>query len=228
MCPARGSQARAQRPADHLVHRVVPAHVLAQHQQRAVGCEQPGRVQPASAGEHALGLAQPVRQGSQHLRGDPHRVGGDVVAGLDPDRLDALLAADAAGAGGQEVPLRPAGIGGPFDVPWERCGGQRDIGHILVAHPDLPRAGRVNQALAEQEARRQVDVVARGPHGHGQRDPADPDLQRLLHRQQVRPLRGGPGRGGPGPGAADPGTVAVGSEIFSTRRRSVLVATFRC
>jgi inner membrane transporter RhtA len=35
--PGQGQPGRAQRPADHLVHRVVPAHVLAQHQQRAVG-----------------------------------------------------------------------------------------------------------------------------------------------------------------------------------------------
>ena len=52
----------------------------------------------------------------------------------------------------------------------------------------------MQQALTEQEAGGQVDVVAGRAHGHGQRRPADPDLQRLLHREQVRPVPGRPGQ----------------------------------
>ena len=40
----------AQRPADHLVDGIVPADVLAQRQQLAIGREQPGRVQPGQHG----------------------------------------------------------------------------------------------------------------------------------------------------------------------------------
>jgi hypothetical protein len=193
----------------------VAADVLAQHQQRPVGAEQPGRVQPAGAGEHPLGLAQPVRQRRQHRRGDPDPVGGQVIAGPDPDRVDALLAAHPAGTGGEEVPLRAPGVGGAFQ-------GRRDrevrrpeggVGHVLVAHADLPQVhGRGQQALGEQEPSGQIEVIAGGTHGHGQGLAADPDLQRLLHRQQVGL---GPGRAVAGGGdPLDPAPLCPGAHGF--------------
>jgi len=113
------------------------------------------------------------------------------------DRLNAFLPADPAGAGGEEVPLRTAGVGGPLHVlgQGERGRLECDVGDVLVAHADLPEVNRgLKQALTDQEAGGQVDIVAGRAHGHGQRRPADPDLQRLLDREQVCPVPGGPGQ----------------------------------
>src|SRR5258708_16074040 len=52
-------------PAYDLVDGVVPAHVLADGEQRAIGPEYSSRVQPARAGEHALGRAQRVGHRSE-------------------------------------------------------------------------------------------------------------------------------------------------------------------
>ena len=98
-------------------------------EQAAIGREEPGRMQSAGPGEHPLRLAQPVRQPGEHPRGHPHRVGGHVIAGPDPDRVDTVLTADAAGAAGQEVPAQP-GIG------QRDAGAQRDVGDVIVAHFD--------------------------------------------------------------------------------------------
>ena len=51
-----------ERPADHLVERVVPADVLARAEQLAGRGEEAGRVQAAGRGERRLRLAQPVGQ----------------------------------------------------------------------------------------------------------------------------------------------------------------------
>jgi hypothetical protein len=68
----------AQRPADHLVDGIVPADVLAQRQQLAIGREQPGRVQPAGRREHSLRGAEPVRQPGQHGGPQPELIGGKI------------------------------------------------------------------------------------------------------------------------------------------------------
>ena len=78
---------RGQRVADHLVHRVVAAHVLAHEQQLAVGREQPGRVH--AAGELEAGLAQPVRQVGQQLA--RHHGPGRQRRRVDRHLLDAPL-----------------------------------------------------------------------------------------------------------------------------------------
>ncbi len=41
--------------------------------------------------------------------------------------------------------------------------------------------------LADQEPGRELDVVPRGAHGHGERRAVDPDAERLLGREQVGP-----------------------------------------
>ena len=63
---------------------------------------------------------------------------------------------------------------------------------VAAAHDRLP----------DEEAGRQLDVVPRRPHRHGERGPAHPDPQRLLGGEQVGPRRG---RGARGPA----GTVRV-------------------
>ena len=48
--------------------------------------------------------------------------------------------------------------------------------------------GPGDEALGVQEAQRQVEVVARGPHRHGEGSPVDPDLHRLLDGDGVGAL----------------------------------------
>ena len=75
--PAQRQQPFAQGPAHHLVHGVVPAHVLAQAQQLSaavvVNPEEPGSVHTAGVVEDRLCLAEPVRQRGQRLRPGPSR-----------------------------------------------------------------------------------------------------------------------------------------------------------
>ncbi|SLH27114.1 Uncharacterised protein [Mycobacteroides abscessus subsp. abscessus] len=69
----------------------------------------------------------------------------------------------------------------------------------------------------------QVDVVARGAHGDGERLPADADLQRFLHRQGVlaADLAGGgqphhPAAGGHAPTHAGASACTCGSSRIVT------------
>ena len=184
--PASGSRPRAQRPAGHLIHRVVPAHILAQHEQGAVRGEQAGRVQAAGAAEHALRVPEPVRQAGQHGRGDPDRIRGHIEGGPGPDRLDAVLAAHPARAGGEEVPGRRLRVGPGGQPPSRLEGHRRDV---LVAHPDLVHVIQPEeQALGEQEAGGQIDVVTWSAHRHGERRAVHPDRQRFLGREQIGPV----------------------------------------
>ena len=69
----------------------MPADVLAEHHQLAVGGEQPGRVQPAGAVEAALGRAQPVRQLGEQRGRHGERVVRDTSNG-DRVRTASMLA----------------------------------------------------------------------------------------------------------------------------------------
>jgi len=44
---------------------------------------------------------------------------------------------------------------------------------------------RVDEALGHQEAGRELLVMPRSSHGHGERLPVHPDLQGLLHRHAI-------------------------------------------
>jgi len=204
--------ALAQCPARDLVYRVVPADVFAQHEQFAVAGEQAGRVQAAGAGEHPLRLAQTAGERGEHGRGDRRVIQGQIEAGPDPDRLDAVLAAHAAGAGGDESPVR------------RRDGDvrpRRDSRHVLIAHPDLGQVvQRGKQALGVQEPGSQVDIVAGSPHGHGQRHVTDPYFQRLLHRQQVGPLLDASVRTQPDPEHPTPRRLAAHMPRLRVNRKN--------
>ena len=168
MWPDSGSRPARRAQPVHLVHRVVPATSSRSTASDPIRSEQPGRVQAAGAGEHPLRLPQPVPAGRRD-GGDLRLVGGQVVAGADPDGVDALLAADPAGAGGEEVPLGPLlghllgppRVGGPLHLGRRRQVSQLQgrVGHVLVAHPDLPQVDRETAALGQQEPGGQVDVV---------------------------------------------------------------------
>ena len=60
-----------------------------------------------------------------------------------------------------------------------------------VAEPDAAELGPVDQTLAAQEADRELVLVARRAHRHGDRHgllagPGGPDLERLLGRDAIR------------------------------------------
>ena len=139
-----GSRPVEQRPADHLVHRVVAADVLAAADELAGGVEEPGGVQAAGALEPRLGEA--LGQRRRAARGRPagprrarRRVHGDL--------LERALAADAAGGGRVEAPLAR--------VAQQRAG---DLDH--VARPG-PSAGRPR--AARRSAPRRGGSRARAP-----------------------------------------------------------------
>jgi len=68
------------------------------------------------------------------------------------------------------------------------------VAAVARADPDLlDVAGVRHDALADQEARGQIEVVAGGPHGQREGLAADPDAQRLLGGQQVGPAVPGGG-----------------------------------
>ena len=85
----------AERPADDLVQRVVPADVLADAERLAPAGEEPRRMKAPGNGEGGLRLPQPLRERRDErerhpqLRLDSWR--------LDLDGLERSLSADAAG-----------------------------------------------------------------------------------------------------------------------------------
>ena len=98
-----------QHRADRLVHRVVAADVLAQHEQLAAGVEQRGGVQAAGAVEGVLARRAPGRDAlstSCGLDSRPGAPGGCRAAGrVQAHVLQRRLAAHAAGRGQVEAPF---------------------------------------------------------------------------------------------------------------------------
>ena len=157
-----------QRPADDLVHRVVAPDVLPDEHELARGREQAGRVQAAGALERRLDeLVGEADEESRGTRGPAARV---EHGRADGDLLERALAADAArGARVEAARAR---------VARERAGDVDGVGGEVRGRVDGAR--RVDERLAEQEAQRELLVVARRPHGHRERPAVDADLQRLL------------------------------------------------
>ena len=94
---------------------------------------------------------------------------------MDRDLLERALAAHAARGGRVEAAL--SGVAG------QRAGDLDDVVREVLGRPRLARA--VDQALAVQEAERELLVVAGRPHRHDQRHAVDPDLERLFDRDIV-------------------------------------------
>jgi hypothetical protein len=163
---------------DHLVDGVVPPDVLPDPEPGAVGGEQAGGVQTAGPVEDPLGGAQHLREAGQH-GGVQHQVVRGQRPGPLQHQVDLLGPADAAGAA--DPPGQAAG--GRFDP-----GGEPDLQAAVAAGDpvrDVLRAAE--HALAEQEAERQLQVMAGGAHGDRERLAVHPDLQRLLDGEGVRP-----------------------------------------
>ena len=151
-------------------------------------------MQAAGGGEDRLRGADRVGQAQHHVEGD----GGRIVDRRDPaaDGGDALLAAEAAGGGGAQDAAgggdrqRPAGRGRHLDdVVAVAAGGRRALderGHLVE---------RGDHAFGEEQAGREVEIVARRPHRDQQALAADADLERLLGDHLV--AVGGEGARGP-------------------------------
>ena len=163
----------------------MPPDVFVDAQALAVGREEADGVQAARLLEQRLVTAQGVGQLQQRLAGDG--AGGRDGAGLHPDGVQGRLAAEAAACAGHQRPLPQAAGGGRAgqahrdDVRDVRVGG---LAGVAVA--DLADVGLgLDDALRQQQAARQLKVVAGRPHGDGERLVIDPDLQRLFHDQRV-------------------------------------------
>jgi hypothetical protein len=167
----QGRRAAQQRPADDLVHRVVAADVLPHGDQLARGVEEARRVHAAAALERGLREAVGERRQQRAVDHRPVR----RRRGLHRHLLQRPLAAHAAGGGGVEAP----GRGGAQ----QRAGDFDGVGRHLTRERD--GRSRLDQTLAEQEARRQLLVVARGAHRDRDRLAVDADLQWLLDRDVV-------------------------------------------
>ena len=160
-----------QRPADHLVHRVVAADVLAGENQFARGVEQAGRVEAAGLLEG--GLTEAVGQrGEQPARDDWPRAGRRR---RDRDLLDRPLAADPARARRVEAPLAGITEQRPLDLDHVRG---------MVGCRAGPM-GSIDQPLAVKESQRQLLVVAGGAHRDRQRPAVDANLERFLGGDEV-------------------------------------------
>ena len=166
-------QAVEQRPPDDLVHRVVAPDVLAR-QRRARRRRRTARwrAAPRSARTRAARAGRAARLSSSRATTGPGR------QRLADHRhlLDRPLAAHPARGRGVEAPeARDRAAAGPATST------------VLAAKSAVGPAARdlVDQALGVQEAERQLLVLARGAHRHRQRPAVDPDLQRLLDRDQV-------------------------------------------
>ena len=141
----------------------------------ALGREETRGVEPAGRGERALGLSQPL--GKRR-----HETFGDLQLALHPrsvdtNRLDRPLPADAARGRRVEVPPQALRVEpGRLDV--DRVGGE------VVRNA----RGERRQPLREAEAERELLVVPRCPHRDRDRLTADPDLERLLDREDLLPF----------------------------------------
>ena len=174
-----------QGPADHLVDRVVPTHVLAHHKQVPLAVHERGRMHPAGAGEDGLAAGELAR-GAEDRAGGDRPIPAEGVAAASAHRVDTLAAAHPAGRTGGEVlrdhrqQLRPRGRE-VHDV----VGVLREAGAV-VDHRAVAVAGLADvlavgdQPLAVEESVDQLDVVAGRAHRQRQLLTVQPDVQRLL------------------------------------------------
>ena len=148
-------------------------------------------MQAAGLVEHLLRGAQPVGQRQQHLQGQPDVVGGDVVPGLRADRVDAGLAADAAGARRVEVPVqRRCPATAHARAPGRRrrrcrCCGRRRRPSRSSAAPATSSGPAITPSVARKPCTRSKSSPGRA-HRDRQRRAGQPDLQRLLGGDGVR------------------------------------------
>ena len=193
------------RPPDHLVDRVVASNVLANAEHAALGVADGGRVEPAGLLEDPLGLPYPLRDRGQ----DPGGHGQAVPATVGQAAVTASIEALPQTPQDEEVTASRSSDGSGTGTP-----GRRSTVSTLnsCACPSGAQkrtastsSGSGDQPLADAVADGQLDVVARRPHGHPDRTPGHPQLQRLLDGQPVPSPPGLAARPRPSaPGARQP------------------------
>ena len=108
------------------------------------------------------------------------------------DGLDAGLATNAAGRGGKEVAAEVATRLAPRyqshldDVLRVKLVASAGLG--VAAMADSGHVAGADDALGEEKPGGELEVVSRSTHGDHDRLPAEADLARLLHRQDVADL----------------------------------------
>ena len=131
---------------------------------RPVACRPPVRWKPGcTVGRSAASSARATLRAGRERRA------------VDRDLLERALAAHAAGRG--RVEPAPPGILEQRPGDFDGVAAKSSVG------PRRPHLG--DQPLAEQEAERELLVVTGRAHRHGQRLAVDPDLERLLDRDDV-------------------------------------------
>ncbi len=170
---AEREQALEERPADDLVECVVPADVLPRAQELTPWCEEPGRVQAASRRKRSLSVEQPLRQRCDDRLGD-EQAALDTRR-VDPNRLDGALAADSARRRRIEVSadaLRVESSRPPRQPCWprDRSGTRAETG----SSPSVRQNPRASSSSWPGVRIGDGDGLA-----------ADPDLERLLDRENL-------------------------------------------
>ena len=174
-CSRERQQPLAERPADDLVERVVPADVLAQAEQRAVArrrgpvaCRPPVAANAACAARKASGQRGDELAATRRSPLDARR--------LDGDRLERALAADAAGGRRVEAAREPRRVE-PRRVELDRVRGEVVREPRARRRAALPRGAKPSASSSSWPGVRIVTATGRA---------VDPDLERLLDRDDVR------------------------------------------
>ncbi len=172
----QGQRAPQQHPSHHLVHGVVAPDVLGDLDERAVEGEHSGRVQATRAVEDRLARPQSLWQAR-------HDGGGYGPVCRDGGRIglqgvDGLAAADAAGRRGRD--LAPFGESRAESI--DRRSLERDVDGGLVVglshRGDL--VGAAHDLFGQEEPRREIAVVAGGPHRDREGLPVEANLEGRL------------------------------------------------
>ncbi len=165
--------------------------VLAERQQRAARVEQPGGVEASRAIEDPLPAAHRLRERREHGALHDRSVGNGCAVHVDV--VDRSLPADAAARRGVEVPAEGPRVEGTRQANGDDVEPLFLGADVLAVRDAIDLVGS-NEALGDQEARRELEVAAGG--AHRDRDggglllgPPGPDLHRLLGGQRVRAFR---------------------------------------
>jgi 2,5-diamino-6-(ribosylamino)-4(3H)-pyrimidinone 5'-phosphate reductase len=182
--------------ADHLVHGVVAADVLPEELELALPREETGGVEPSRLAEHRLVPPEPV--GERHEHGRIRQPRGSHGGCMREDAIDAGLAAHPAARAREQgtIGFRSPACRDAFREHHVH-GVPLRVGGIVDVAQRAEIVGPVDDPLGVEEARDEIEIVARRPHRHGDGRALDPDLERLLDRHDVPVANGALGRDPP-------------------------------
>src|SRR3954470_20947656 len=178
---------REQLDTDDLVERVMTADVLAQRHQSAIEIEQGRRMKSARGVESWLRATKTLRQSANQRHLDDRFGRPQRVAGCRAERRSRGLAAHPAARARERMPLYTREIDRQSRRKHDarRAPATRAHGEDLLATTPEP--------FGEEKPGRELEVVAGCSHRHRDRrdallcalGPFNPDLERLLDREQI-------------------------------------------